>query len=594
MISVSGVRKSFKSGEQTVAALNGIDLQVGKKEFFVLLGPSGSGKTTLMRCIAGLEKPDAGNIILDGKTVFSASPRSNVPPEERQIGMVFQSYAIWPHMTVAENIGLVLTHGPARLSQNDARERIRHALRLVQLDDFEKRPARLLSGGQQQRVALARALAINPKLLLMDEPLSNLDARLREEVRTKIKKLVSELGITVLYVTHDQVEAMVLADRIAVMAHGEILQVGNPYELYRNPKSALVAEFFGSMNWLRGKVLDKYSVETEIGRLEVDFRGETKRECRCRDQAGRYEDRCVSRNLTQPDRGNDGALDFRRRSDDLRNSGQRYTADREGHAGWQEARGQGVHLLSQGKDGRVSRYFVRIGKPPHPSLSPVAGARVKEWRPLEKKYAFVILQTINNTNEKEDLNMGTEAKTKGDVRHLDHFVLAVMDADRAEKFYTEILGARTLKRFDSPNMNRVFMKLGENHVGLFSQGKTTLPKRESAAAYPRHSFVVPESEFESTAAKIRRASPFVKEIQNEKGLGCCWNEGLVFQDSEGNFLEITKAKGINKTRLHHLHFDTTDLEASVSFYKSILNFYFSRAEKRHGRDRSAIGSARYS
>lgn len=275
MISVSGVRKNFKSGEQTVAALNGIDLQVGKKEFFVLLGPSGSGKTTLMRCIAGLEKPDAGNIILDGKTVFSASPRSNVPPEERQIGMVFQSYAIWPHMTVAENIGLVLTHGPARLSQNEAGERIRHALHLVQLDDFEKRPARLLSGGQQQRVALARALAINPKLLLMDEPLSNLDARLREEVRTKIKKLVSELGITVLYVTHDQVEAMVLADRIAVMAHGEILQMGNPYELYRNPRSALVAEFFGSMNWLRGKVLDKHCVETEIGRLEVDFRGET-------------------------------------------------------------------------------------------------------------------------------------------------------------------------------------------------------------------------------------------------------------------------------------------------------------------------------
>ena len=274
MISVSGVRKNFKSGEQTVAALNGIDLQVGKREFFVLLGPSGSGKTTLMRCVAGLEKPDAGTIILDSKTVFSLSPRSNIPPEERQIGMVFQSYAIWPHMTVAENIGLVLTHGPARLSKSEARERIRHALRMVQLDDFENRPARLLSGGQQQRVALARALAINPKLLLMDEPLSNLDARLREEVRTKIKKLATELGITVLYVTHDQVEAMVLADRIAVMAHGEVLQVGNPYELYRNPKSPQVAEFFGSMNWLRGKVLDKHCVETEIGRLQVDLHNE--------------------------------------------------------------------------------------------------------------------------------------------------------------------------------------------------------------------------------------------------------------------------------------------------------------------------------
>ena len=168
--------------------------------------------------------------------------------------------------------------------------------------------------------------------------------------------------------------------------------------------------------------------------------------------------------------------------------------------------------------------------------------------------------------------MGAETKTKGDVRHLDHFVVAVMDADRAEKFYTEVLGARTLKRFDSPNMNRVFMKLGENHVGLFSQGKTTLPKRESAASYPRHSFVVPEGEFESMAAKIRRASPFVKEIQSEKGLGCCWSEGLVFQDSEGNFLEIAKAKGISKPRLHHLHFDTTDLDASVNFYKSLLNF----------------------
>src|SRR5262245_45861297 len=182
-----------------------------------------------MRCIAGREKAEAGNIILDGKTVFSASPRTYLPPEEREIGMVFQSYAIWPHMTVAENIGLVLTHGPARLSQNEARERIRHALHLVQLDDFEKRPARLLSGGQQQRVALARALAINPKLLLMDEPLSNLDARLREEVRTKIKKLVSELGITVLYVTHDQVEAMVLDVRIGVMEYGDNILVTSPY-----------------------------------------------------------------------------------------------------------------------------------------------------------------------------------------------------------------------------------------------------------------------------------------------------------------------------------------------------------------------------
>jgi iron(III) transport system ATP-binding protein len=270
VIAISGVHKKFESGEHTVAALRNVDLEVAKGEFFVLLGPSGSGKTTLMRCVAGLEKPDGGHIALDGKTVFSAAPPTIVPPEERHIGMVFQSYAIWPHMTVGENVGLVLTHGLARLKRSQARDRVRQALGLVQLDDFENRPARLLSGGQQQRVALARALAVNPKLLLMDEPLSNLDARLREEVRTKIKKLVSELGITVLYVTHDQVEAMVLADRIAVMAHGEILQMGNPYELYRRPKSPLVAEFFGSMNWLHGQVLDKGWVETEIGKMEVD------------------------------------------------------------------------------------------------------------------------------------------------------------------------------------------------------------------------------------------------------------------------------------------------------------------------------------
>jgi len=270
VISISGVRKNFRSGEQTIAALKSIDLEVRRGEFFVLLGPSGSGKTTLMRCVAGLEKPDAGAISLDGKTVFSATPWINTPPEEREIGMVFQSYAIWPHMTVAENIGLVLTHGQSRLSQKNASERIKHVLALVQLENFENRPARLLSGGQQQRVALARALAINPKLLLMDEPLSNLDARLREEVRSKIKKLVSQLGITVLYVTHDQVEAMVLADRIAVMAQGVILQIGNAYELYRAPKTSLVAEFFGSINWLRGRIIDRNRVETEIGIFAVN------------------------------------------------------------------------------------------------------------------------------------------------------------------------------------------------------------------------------------------------------------------------------------------------------------------------------------
>ncbi len=269
MISIAGLRKTFQSGDRPVAALQGVDLEAGKGEFFVLLGPSGSGKTTLLRSVAGLEKPDAGDISLNGNLVFSSSRGISKHPEERGIGMVFQSYAIWPHLTVAENIGLVLTHGRLRLGKREAAARIRHALSLVQLADFESRPARLLSGGQQQRVALARALAVNPALLLMDEPLSNLAARLREEVRANIKKLVSQLDITVLYVTHDQVEAMVLADRIAVMGHGEILQIGNPFELYRAPASALVAEFFGSINWLRGKMLGSERVETEIGALVI-------------------------------------------------------------------------------------------------------------------------------------------------------------------------------------------------------------------------------------------------------------------------------------------------------------------------------------
>ena len=167
--------------------------------------------------------------------------------------------------------------------------------------------------------------------------------------------------------------------------------------------------------------------------------------------------------------------------------------------------------------------------------------------------------------------MGDNMKANGDVHHLDHFVIAVMDPDRAEKFYSEVLGAYTLKTQNAPNMTRIFMKLGENHVGLFSQGKTTLPKRDNADSFPRHSFQVPEGEYDSMAARIRRQCSFVRDIESEAGLGCFWKQGLVFQDSEGNFVEITKASGISKTRLHHLHFDTTDLDASVNFYRKFLN-----------------------
>jgi catechol-2,3-dioxygenase len=167
--------------------------------------------------------------------------------------------------------------------------------------------------------------------------------------------------------------------------------------------------------------------------------------------------------------------------------------------------------------------------------------------------------------------MGNENQAKGDVHHLDHFVVAVMEPDRAEKFYTEVLGARTLKTQNAPNMTRIFMKLGENHVGLFSQGKNQLPKRDSANSYPRHSFEVPAGEYDQMVARIRAASSFVREIKTEGSLGCCWSDGLVFQDSEGNFFEITKANGIEKTRLHHLHFDATDPKSSAQFYQKFLN-----------------------
>ncbi len=269
MIRVEELNKSFPGKARSVHALRDVCLAVEPGEFFVLLGPSGSGKTTLLRCVAGLEKPDSGEIALGEKIVFSSTRRLFTPAEDRELGMVFQSYAIWPHLTVFENIALPLTQGRRKLPKPRLRERVSEVLRLVELEEFADRPAPLLSGGQQQRVALARALAVNPQVLLMDEPLSNLDARLREEVRSKMKRLVGSLGITVLYVTHDQVEAMTLADRIAVVSLGKVLQVGAPAELYRSPLDARVAEFFGSMNWLAGEVADGPTVKTEIGMLHL-------------------------------------------------------------------------------------------------------------------------------------------------------------------------------------------------------------------------------------------------------------------------------------------------------------------------------------
>jgi iron(III) transport system ATP-binding protein len=267
MIAVEGLAKTFASGADRVGAVRNLTLDVAEGEFVVLVGASGSGKTSLLRCIAGLEKPDSGRIVIGGRTVFADQPPLWVPPQERQLGMVFQSYAIWPHMTVFQNVALPLKTGAHRVPSGEVRPRVLEALRLVQLDGLGDRPAMKLSGGQQQRVALARAVAVNSRLLLMDEPLSNLDARLREEVRIQILELVKKLGTTVLYVTHDQIEAMAMADRIGLMRFGELLQVGKPTQVYRHTVQREVADFFGHVNWLPGTILDREAVETPVGRL---------------------------------------------------------------------------------------------------------------------------------------------------------------------------------------------------------------------------------------------------------------------------------------------------------------------------------------
>jgi iron(III) transport system ATP-binding protein len=269
MISIRRLEKRFTVSDGAVAAVKSLDLDVAEGEFFVIVGASGSGKTTLLRCIAGLEAPDAGQISIAGQIVSSDNPPTWVPPQRRKLGMVFQSYAVWPHLTVAQNVALPLAEGAQRIARSEVAKRVREALRLVQLEELADRSATLLSGGQQQRVALARAIAVNSRILLMDEPLSNLDARLREEVRGKIRELAKQLGSTVLYVTHDQIEAMAISDKIALMQAGELLQVGAPLEIYHKPVRAEVAEFFGSVNWLRGRVVQPGFAESPIGKLEI-------------------------------------------------------------------------------------------------------------------------------------------------------------------------------------------------------------------------------------------------------------------------------------------------------------------------------------
>jgi iron(III) transport system ATP-binding protein len=273
MISIRKLCKEFIVSDGKVAALKSLDLEVAEGDFFVIVGASGSGKTTLLRCVAGLETPDIGEIRIADRPVYCDNPRIWIPPQERNFGMVFQSYAVWPHLTVFENVALPLREGAQKIPRKGVNDRVLKALHMVQLDEQKDRSATLLSGGQQQRVALARAIAVNPRVLLMDEPLSNLDARLREEVRGKIRGLAKQLGATVLYVTHDQIEAMAMADKIALMSFGRLLQYGDPMDLYRRPNCSEVADFFGSVNWLAGALVGPELIETKVGRLKVCGQG---------------------------------------------------------------------------------------------------------------------------------------------------------------------------------------------------------------------------------------------------------------------------------------------------------------------------------
>ncbi|MFG1270490.1 ABC transporter ATP-binding protein [Xanthobacter versatilis] len=245
--------------------VHGVSLQVPAGAHLSLLGPSGCGKSTMLRSIAGLETPIEGEIIVDGKTVFSSRQRINVPAEKRRLSMVFQSYAIWPHMSVKENVGYGLRLQGVRGRELHAR--VLTALEMVGMAPFVDRPATELSGGQQQRVALARAYAFAPKAVLLDEPLSNLDARLRTRMRTELKDLQSRLGLTTIYVTHDQEEAMAMSDQIIVMREGRIEQSGRPLDIYDTPRSRFVADFIGAANILEVEVTGHDAAGRVLGRV---------------------------------------------------------------------------------------------------------------------------------------------------------------------------------------------------------------------------------------------------------------------------------------------------------------------------------------
>ncbi len=257
MLKVERLEKTFETAGGAFHAVKGIDFEVGTGEFYTLLGPSGCGKTTTLRCLAGLEHPDAGRISIGGLVVADPQAGVYVPAYQRDIGMVFQSYAIWPHMNVFENVAYPLRVRKPRPARAEIRERVMESLRLVGMDSMAERPATQLSGGQQQRVAFARALVRHPKLLLLDEPLSNLDAKLREQMRFELQELVERVAITTIYVTHDQAEALAMSDTVAVMSEGLIVQSGPPRDVYRRPADEFVASFLGAANIVTARVIER-------------------------------------------------------------------------------------------------------------------------------------------------------------------------------------------------------------------------------------------------------------------------------------------------------------------------------------------------
>jgi iron(III) transport system ATP-binding protein len=248
-VTLQGVGRHFGP----LKAVDAIDLAVESAEFVTLLGPSGCGKTTTLRMVAGLERNDTGSITIGGRLVSDAESELFVPPDQRKLGMVFQSYAIWPHMTVFDNVAYPLS--VRHVAKPEIKARVTTALKLVEMEAYAERPAPALSGGQQQRVAIARALVFEPEVLLLDEPLSNLDARLRSQMGEEFRALQRRLKITTLYVTHDQEEAMALSDRVVVMDKGRALQIGAPEEVYRRPASRTVAAFFGTPNLIEARVI---------------------------------------------------------------------------------------------------------------------------------------------------------------------------------------------------------------------------------------------------------------------------------------------------------------------------------------------------